>query len=158
TLAVSVNGVSLGQFAPNSRLVVFAQAGNDDVQVAGAIGLSALLYGGAGDDSLKGGGGNDILMGGEGNDPLVGGDGRDILIGGVGADRLVGNADDDILIAGYTAYDSDAAALDAVLRTWARTDLTYAARVNALRTGPVALTDATVRDDGAADLLTGSAG
>src|SRR5262249_4229325 len=45
-VTVTLNGVSLGDFAPTSRLVVYAQDGNDDVQVAGSISLSAWLYGG----------------------------------------------------------------------------------------------------------------
>jgi Ca2+-binding RTX toxin-like protein len=96
-------------------------------------------------------------------------DRRDLLIGGTGADRLVGNADDDILIAGTTAWDNDAGALCAILEEWSRTDLTYAARVQHLQSGGGlngALTlnvdpsrgPVTVFDDGAADVLTGSAG
>ncbi len=164
-LAVNVGGVDIDLSARPltttiNRLVVFAQAGGDDVQVAGSIDLSAWLFGGAGDDRLKGGGGDDILLGGEGNDLLIGGDGRDVLIGGVGEDRLVGNNDDDILIAGTTAYDNDLAALGIVQREWTRTGVSYQARVDTLRAGVqgVMLTAATVFDDQARDLLTGSSG
>src|SRR5262249_10237666 len=51
-VAVTMNGVSQGSFAPTSRIVVYAQDGNDDVQVAGSINLSAWLYGGGGNDRL----------------------------------------------------------------------------------------------------------
>src|SRR5207302_3563963 len=98
-LQVSVNGVSLGTFAASGRLVVYGQAGDDDIQVAGSIANPAWLYGGGGNDRLKGGAGDDVLLGGDGDDLLVGGDGRDLMIGGRGADRLVGNAGDDILLA-----------------------------------------------------------
>ena len=68
-LAVTLNGSSLGSFAAPggtsfSRVSVFAQAGDDDIQVAGGITLPAWLYGGDGDDRLKGGGGDDVLLGG----------------------------------------------------------------------------------------------
>jgi len=106
-IEVALNGVSLGTFQPSGRLLAFGQAGDDNIQVAGSISLSAWLYGVAGDDRLKGGDGHDVLLGGTGGDLLVGGSGRDLLIGGVGADRIVGNAHDDILVAGFTLFDYD---------------------------------------------------
>ena len=154
-----------------SRVVVFGQAGNDDVRVFSGVPVSAWLYGGLGADRLRGGGMNDNLVGGEGDDLLVGGDGRDLLIGGRGADRMVGDAHDDIMIAGYTDHDGDAAALFAIMREWARTDADFAARVAhlggaagglngnvVLRGTATGAGPATVRDDGAADVLTGSSG
>src|SRR5205085_4792777 len=136
-LAVTIGGAAVGTFAapagqPSSGLVVYAQAGDDDVQVAGSITVPAWLYGGDGNDRLKGGAGDDVLVGGDGDDLLVGGSGRDILIGGRGADRIVGDAGDDILIAGATAYDGDRAALAALHGTWVRDDLTYEQRVAAV--------------------------
>jgi Ca2+-binding RTX toxin-like protein len=161
---VQINGSSVGSFAPTSRMVVYAQAGNDDVQVAGGITLPAWLYGGAGDDRLKGGSGTNVLVGGDGNDLLVGGNNRDILIGGAGADRLVGNAEDDVLIAGYTVYDDNETALVAILSAWTDTSKSNNDRVSALTTTGVGanqaikLTANTVSDDGAQDVLTGSSG
>ena len=113
--------------APLDGIVVYAQAGDDDVPWPGGIALPAWLYGGDGNDRLKGGGGNDVLLGGTGDDLLVGGQGRDLLFGGRGADRLVGNADDDILIAGITAYDDDRAALAVLLGVWIDPGLTQPA-------------------------------
>jgi Ca2+-binding RTX toxin-like protein len=89
-VAVSINGVSLGNgFAPTSRIIVYAQAGNDNVEVAAGINLSAWLYGGDGNDRLMGGSGCDVLFGGAGRDLLIGGRGRDVLFGGEGWDRLI---------------------------------------------------------------------
>lgn len=159
-IAVTVNGTSLGSdFAPTGHIFVYGQAGNDDIQVAGSIALSAWLYGGAGNDRLKGGAGHDILLGGEGDDLLVGGSGRDLLIGGFGADRLVGNADDDILIAGTTAYDAEAEALCSIMDEWTRSDADYTTRISHL-TGATAggLNESVLLNDGCADVLTGSAG
>jgi Ca2+-binding RTX toxin-like protein len=102
-------------------------------------------------------------VGGAGDDLLVGGSDRDVLIGGTGADRLVGNAADDILVAGSTASDDDPAALGAILNVWT-SDQTYAARRSSLqrdflRADPTPDgRPATVFDDDAEDVLTGSAG
>lgn len=154
---------------PVDQIIVYAQAGDDEVHVAGGIGVSAWLYGDSGNDRLKGGQGDDLLVGGEGNDLLSGGQGRDLLIGGLGSDWLIGNADDDLLIAAATAWDAHDTALGAILDEWSRPDQAYAQRVEHLRLGgglngaftlnadpsrgPV-----TVFDDQAADRLTGSAG
>jgi Ca2+-binding RTX toxin-like protein len=166
---VTVNGVSLGTFAPTSRIVAFGQDGNDNIEVAGGIHLSAWLYGGPGNDLLKGGGGNNVLIGGDGNDTLIGGHGRDLLIGGTGADHLVGGSGDDILIGGTTAFDSNDAALCAIMAEWT-SDHDYSTRVANLRgqgSGPRSNGNfflissgpgATVFDDGAPDTLTGSSG
>ncbi|MEX2173577.1 MAG: SBBP repeat-containing protein [Pirellulaceae bacterium] len=175
-IEVQLNGSSLGVFSPTGRLLAFGQAGNDNLQVAGSISLSAWLYGDAGKDRLKGGSGHDILSGGEGDDLLVGGSGRDLLIGGGGADRVVGNADDDILIAGATAYDAHQHALCAIMAEWtsARDYETRVSNVSGTGTGDRAngnyflwakddtvgtlATERTVFDDNSADVLTGSEG
>jgi Ca2+-binding RTX toxin-like protein len=104
-----------------------------------------------------------VLLGGAGDDFLAGDSGRDLLIGGAGADRILGNADDDILIAGTTDFDANAAALALVMQEWTRADATFATRVSHLLTGGglnagYLLTDSTVHDDHAADVLTGESG
>jgi PKD repeat protein len=153
-----IDGVSQGIFKPTGRIIAFGLGGNDDIEVAGSIGLAALLQGDSGNDRLKGGAGVSVLCGGDGDDLLIGGSGRSILIGDRGADRLVGNGEDDILIGGYTSYGCDHEALCEILETWTRRDLSYTQRVNKLSSGPFSLNAATVFDDGAADLLTGAAG
>lgn len=132
------------------------------------------VTGGQGDDLLRGntltnvlrgGGGSDILIGMDGDDTLFAGAGRSILIGGKGQDVLSGGDADDILIGGTTIYDLDNAALQGIADTWRRTDLTYAARIQAIQTDGVSansvkvfLNSTTVKDDGAADTLKGSGG
>jgi hypothetical protein len=167
-LTVTINGSAVGTFeAPGGGsfggLVVYGQAGDDDVQVAGSVTVPAWLYGGDGNDRLKGGAGSDVLLGQAGDDLLVGGSGRDLPIGGVGADRLVGNADDDILISGVCLFEGDRAKLSAVMREWTRTDKTAAERVDNLRNGTglngsVVLDGTTLANDYDADVLTGSSG
>jgi hypothetical protein len=166
---VWLNGASLGTFHPTGRIIVYGQTGDDNIHVDGGISLSAWLYGGDGYDVLKGGGGANVLIGGAGDDSITGGGNRDLLIGGIGADRLVGNAADDLLIAGFTAFDADDDALCAILNEW-NSDRDYATRVaNLLGTGVgprhnenyFLLADgpnATLFDDDAVDLLTGSSG
>ncbi len=114
---VKINGALQGVFAPTGRLIAYGQAGNDDIQVAGAITLPAWLYGDAGNDRLKGGGGDDVLMGGAGDDFLVGGKGHDLLIGGPGKDRLVRDRKD-ILIDGIRFHDAHDAALWEEVQQW----------------------------------------
>jgi ELWxxDGT repeat protein/autotransporter-associated beta strand protein len=159
-----------GTFAlPIDRVVVHALAGNDNVKVRDDVGIAAWLFGGAGDDRLQGGGGNDILMGGDGNDQLVSGNGADLLIGGGGRDRLRGGVGDDLLIAGFSAFDANSTALDAILAEWT-SGRDYQTRVANLRgdgSGPRLNADfyltaqgagATVFDDDADDKLWGDSG
>src|SRR5262249_20218616 len=134
-------------------LLVFGQAGNDNLQVAGGVTNAAWLYGGDGDDRLKGGAGVNVLFGGDGDDLLIGGRGRNLLVGGRGADHVVGNAGSDILIGGITTFGPSDAALLAALQDWNSAD-DFDTRVARLRS----FFDAAVHDDGTADVLTGSAG
>jgi Ca2+-binding RTX toxin-like protein len=163
--------------SPLQQIVVFGQAGDDRIHIQAKLDIPAELYGGDGDDQLRGGDGNDRLHGGDGDDDLHGGDGddillgesgddrlhgdkgRDLLIGGRGGDDLHGQGDDDIFIAGFTAWDNDPAALDAVLAEWT-SGRDYVQRSDALRTSYLQSTGpaATVFDDAAEDRLVGSAG
>ena len=76
---------------------------------------------------------------------------------------MIGGPDDDLLISGYTSYDRDTTALDAILAEWQRTDEDYATRITNLRNGVGSggyhlVLGETVLDDGAADVLTGAGG
>ena len=86
--------VELGKF---KSVLVQAGNGNDAVTVAAELAVSAILYGGSGDDRLAGGAGDDHLYGGLGSNDLHGGGGNDVLvtIGGRAADVLTGGAGDD---------------------------------------------------------------
>src|SRR5262249_60918052 len=105
---------------------------------------------------------NNVLEGDAGNDNLKAGSGRDLLVGGLGADVLQGNAGDDILVGGTTDYDSNLAALNAVMAEWGRSDADYTTRVKHLSgtlggglNSGLLLTASTVHDDAASDQLTG---
>src|SRR5262245_19722395 len=83
--------------ANTSRLQVFGLGGNDVVTLNQANGAlpAALLFGGAGNDTLTGGSGNDQLFGQAGNDSLLGKGGLDLLFGGNDNDVLTGGDADD---------------------------------------------------------------
>ena len=100
------------------RIAIYGQDGDDRIQVSMNVSLDALLDGGAGDDKLIGGWGSTILVGQSGNDTLFGSYMRGILIGGDGSDKLYGWDSSDLLIAGFTSFDSDRVALDAIMREW----------------------------------------
>lgn len=105
-------------------------AGDDSMSIAPAIGGTAMLSGGAGNDTLISGGGKSNMLdggegddtltasggkanslnGGEGNDTLTasggkknfldGGDGNDVVSGGAGMDAIYGGNGDDVLYGG----------------------------------------------------------
>jgi len=121
---------------------------------------------------LVGEDGNDHLE--AGTDKLKGGEGRDILIGGRGHDRLKASAGDNLLIAGFTDFDRDMSALEAIRSEWTRTGQDpdhlkdYQMRVDHLLNGgglnggirldPTTAdgNPATVHDDGDFDVLDGA--
>ena len=77
--------------------------------------------------------------------------------------RIIGNAGDDILIAGMTSFDRNDLALNSIMKEWRRTDADFATRVSHLKNGgglnlSYSLTDVTVQDDHAEDMLTGCDG
>ena len=160
--------------------VLYGGPGNDHLKGGKA---NDILFGQGGNDRLQGGVGDDILTGGDGDDRLDAGSGRNVLIGGRGVDVLIGKGGSDggsdgasdggsdggqdsgnLLIGGFTTYDDNPAALDAILAEWS-SNSDYATRVNNLRTGSgptlggVALeAGVTVFDDDARDKLKGSRG
>jgi VCBS repeat-containing protein len=174
-LSVTIGGASQGVFKPTGEIIAYGQAGNDTIQLASAkiqgkavyIAVPAALFGGDGDDTLdaQGSTANNILVGGAGNDNLLGGSGRDLLIGGLGGDTLRGNGGDDLVIGDTTSFDSNLAALNAIMTEWGRTDADYQTRVNHLNgslagglNGAIFLNATTVHDDAAVDQLFGGAG
>jgi Ca2+-binding RTX toxin-like protein len=148
---VLMNGKSQGNFAPTSRVVVYGQNGNDNIQVAGGVRLSTWLYGGNGNDRLKGGNGNDFLFGGAGNDNLLGGQGNDVLVGDLGADRLVGEAGNDVLVAGSASASLADTAIKSLVDTWTKSAKSVTDSDN-LKAG------LGITDDSDPDKLTGAAG
>lgn len=154
-IQVILNGQSFGAFSGISRIIVYGQAGNDDVHVVGGVDVDAWLFGGEGNDRLQGGAGNDVLLGQGGDDQLYGGQGRDLLAGGAGADQILGNAGDDILLGGDLLLADLETALCDIMDEWT-SDNSYADRVASLSAS--LLTEQNVLEDSAADQLSGASG
>lgn len=157
---------------------IMAGAGNDLVTTGGgqdnvdAGDGNDMVMAGGGNDTVTGGNGNDILVGGDGDDAMNGGDDYDLIIGGRGADTITGNKGEDLLIGGWTSFDDDLAALNAVMAEWG-SNSTYAIRIGHLSGGAGGLNGSvflhgndasggignqTVFDDNTIDRLTGSQG
>jgi ELWxxDGT repeat protein len=174
-VSVIINGANVGTYRPTGQIVVYAQAGNDTVQLQSAkiakktvyLAVSAILFGQAGADTLdtQGSTAANVLVGGADADTLTAGSGRDILLGGLGADILNAGSGDDLLLGATTDYDADLAALALLLSEWRRTDLGYQARINHLTgatpggaNGACLLNSSTVHNDAAIDELYGGSG
>jgi hypothetical protein len=95
--------------------------GNDRFVVDANIVIDALIYGGAGNDSLVGGGGADFINGGAGKDKINGGPGADLLFGGGADDLLVGAAGVDSVFGG--AGDDRLFAVDVSISNQGQADL-----------------------------------
>jgi len=101
--AILVNGGAVAvvggtpTVANTISIAVFGQGGDDAITLNEANGAlpKAMLFGGAGNDTLTGGSGADLLFGQEGNDVLLGRGGADLLFGGAGDDTLTGGDADD---------------------------------------------------------------
>jgi uncharacterized protein YkwD len=92
-------------FAASSVAQLVVTAGGGDDRVRDASGLSAVIYGGAGDDTILGGRGHDTIYGGQGEDRILGGRGWDTVWGGSGNDTIDGGPGRDTISYG-SAYQT----------------------------------------------------
>ncbi len=142
-----------------------------DVTVDLPLGTASRVGGGVQNiRNVVGSQGDDILVGNGTGNTLDGGTDRNLLIAGGGPGTLVGGPDDDILVGGSTDYDSNPAALIAIMAEWDRTDLDgpgdptgYQARVGHLLNGgglngTSLLNGSTFHSNGGGNTLTGAAG
>jgi hypothetical protein len=141
------------------EIQMYLDSGDDYGFVSQNLTIPAVMFGGAGADTLIGGNGHDRLLGGDGCDILIGRHGYDILIGGDGVDMIVGDSGSDVLVGGYTSYDDNLNALDVIWDEWTSSD-SYATRVAKVTgaQGSLAYTlraDETVFDDGDLDVMSG---
>src|SRR5205823_12726782 len=99
--AVPIQGPR-AKVANTTLIELFGLAGNDTLALDEANGAlpKALLFGGAGNDTLIGGSGDDRLFGEAGNDRLFGKGGADLLFGGAGNDTLTGGTGNDQVFGG----------------------------------------------------------
>jgi hypothetical protein len=86
---------------------------------------------------VNGSQGNDLIVGDASPSKLTGGTARNILIGGAGQSTLDASrgTSDNILIGGTTDWDTNLAALEAILAEWDRTDLGFNDRRSDLLNG-----------------------
>jgi hypothetical protein len=120
-IVVRIGKKTYGPYTGVERVIAYGQQGNDKISVKGSLPQTAIFHGGAGNDSLIAKGAvRAILVGDEGNDSLYASQfGGSLLIGGTGRDRLYNAPDcDNVLIGGVTKYDTDDAALIAILNEW----------------------------------------
>jgi Ca2+-binding RTX toxin-like protein len=170
---VVINGVIKGEYDATNlgRIIVYGNSGNDNISVNANVGpITALLYGGDGNDTLTGGAGFNLLDGGAGNDSLTGGESNDMLFGGGGSDLVNGGNGDDALVAGTFVNSGDLTTAAAIMAAWCKSSLNYAARISALNSGVnlggiagmsdsyYRLNASVILDDGVKDTLNGQAG
>jgi hypothetical protein len=152
---VTLNGETV-QFDPGwiKEVIVNTGNGNDTVNIAHIQNVIGGSSSGPGLYNILIGNGGTILKGEFGR--------RNLLIAGASAGTLLGGGDDDILIAGTTAYDTEAgnASLVALMTYWSSTANDYATRVANVTTGNgVPLLDpTTVTSNGGGNTLMGDGG
>lgn len=165
-------GANLGDSGSESEgdvsNAVFIDGGAGDDHLIGGPGDDT-IFGGPGKDLIRGRDGDDALLGGDNDDQLFGGNGEDLLVGGNGEDDLRGNDDGDLLIGGFTSFDSNKSAVSLIMQEWT-SGQSYLIRVVHLVSGTgsvlsgtgVALVSAgpsrTIFDDNVRDTLRGQDG
>lgn len=174
-IQVRINGSIVGTYAPTGGIYVWGLAGDDRIVADDTFfDTESMFFGGLGNDILIGGWGNDVLIGGDGNDRLEGGpDGFDILIGGRGSDYILGHNEaiytnygqnGDIMIDGYTVYDTGLTQLYGILKEWSSAT-PFGDRIGNIRTrvsntsagvNNIRLDSTTVFSDGELDQLYGA--
>jgi len=141
------------------------------VEVILPRGYATGFAGVSGIQDVTGGNGNNLIVGGSLPGVLTGGTGRNIIIGHTAAETITGGGGDNILIGGYTNYDSDRTALDAIFREWTSSD-SLTTRINDISgkrlsgldlnggyiLNPFASSNQTVFSNGAIDQLFDGAG
>ncbi|MCU7840773.1 MAG: type I secretion C-terminal target domain-containing protein [Candidatus Thiodiazotropha sp. (ex Troendleina suluensis)] len=139
----TINVVTYGTASGETFTGITKGAGEDDIMygLAGNDTLKGkdgddVLYGGDGNDTVKGENDNDILYGDLGNDTLEGGAGNDSLYGGAGDDTLKGNGGVDSFY-----YDGG---LDKIYESGSDVDTLYI-------TGGTTINDITITDTGTRD-------
>ncbi len=114
--------------------------GNDTATISNSVIPDLIIFGEEGNDDIDDGKSGAIVLGGDGDDILGSKNGTTLFIGGNGADEIVGGPASDLLISGYTSYDTDIdgnnvvneQALKAIMAVWS-SNASYASRVATLQ-------------------------
>jgi hypothetical protein len=143
-----------------------------DIFVDLLLGYATGVTGGiSGFENVTGSQGNNLIVGDAKANKLIGGTGRNVLIGHGGGDTIDASktSGDNILISASTDWDTNLAALQAIMKEWDRTDRGFDQRYSDLFSGnagdfnqvngqQVLLNKATVHADASADTVTGGSG
>ena len=165
TIAVALNGLPTGTFAPTGGIVAHGGGGqNAHITVAAQVTLDALLFADGPNAVLQGGGGPTIEVGGGGTSTVLeGGTGPNVLIAGSGSATLVGNGTLNLLIAGDVAplrlpppFNLEATLVQ-ILSVWSSNYVTFAARAAAIQDF-LAANHVDLLPNGAVNLLEGHGG
>jgi Ca2+-binding RTX toxin-like protein len=129
-LLVLENGHQFGPFAaPSGRIVVYSGNGSDLVYLSPLLSEPSWIFGGIGNDVFYADNGNSVLVGGSGNNVLVSGRGNNLLIAGSGGrNEILGTQGNNVEVGGSVSYQTNEAALAAVMAEWSSGD-SYTARV-----------------------------
>jgi Ca2+-binding RTX toxin-like protein len=131
-LVIEDGRVSQPMAAPTGRILIYSGNGNDIVYVSPLLNKPSWIFGGTGNDIFYADSGNSVLVGGSGNNVLFAGRGDNILIGGGGGRNIImGTQGNNVEVGGGCSYETNEAALNAVMAEWSSTD-SYAKRVGYL--------------------------
>lgn len=112
---IRANNGYFGDYAPTTKLVIYARGGNDYIATSAMpANLPLELYGNEGDDSITGSAANDLIVGGEGLDRISGGAG--------GADEIWGDVFNPV-VAGLPNLDVMVTPLDPAAIAWRATQV-----------------------------------
>jgi uncharacterized delta-60 repeat protein len=99
------NGVTTDFTKTVKSVQLDLQSGNDVGTIS--LDVAAVVFGGAGNDSITTAGGNDTISDSSGNDTIITGDGNDSVTDTNGRDSIVTGAGDDHVILGVVTKDLD---------------------------------------------------
>jgi Ca2+-binding RTX toxin-like protein len=164
-LGVQSDAIAIGNLVgsgiSDDTVILNLNAGDDVVNAADA-GVSLVVDGGAGDDSVVSSSSDDVLTGGAGNDTLTGNGDADTLSGGAGDDSLTGGSGSDSIDGGDgvdTAEFSDLAqAVDIDLAAGTASDGTDTDTLVGIENVIGSAQDDTLAGDAADNLLNGGDG
>jgi hypothetical protein len=157
-IGVTVNGQSLGTFQPTGHILVNSLDGDDVVRLKSTtsrtgvrhIGVPAVIIAGNGKNTIdaSGSSADNVLVAGTGVSKLIDGFGRDVLIGSPQS-SFIAPRGDNLIIKGVTPFNTEPAALLALLAEWDAPGEMDAARIDHLlhgggANGNVVLVDAVV--------------
>jgi Ca2+-binding RTX toxin-like protein len=139
-----------------------------DILVDLVLSTASLVGGGAFNmANVTGSRGNDLIVGDAATTSLVGGTDRNVLIGGGGTETITGGGGFNLLLGTRTAYDTNLAALQALMTYWDNPNATTLDQlVNPLKSKKgvtvngqlLMLNSTTLQPDHAADSLIGGSG